>query len=88
VIDSALVGSRPGITGVDPINVMIETTSIGMTGYRAVDWLRFERHIDVELVDHRRIMPLIGFAHEEAQIGRLVRALRDLVDAHPGQDGH
>lgn len=32
-------------------------------------------------------MPLISFAHGEAEIERLVRALRDLVDAHPNEDG-
>jgi arginine/lysine/ornithine decarboxylase len=52
-----------------------------LTGYQADDWLRDERQIDVELVDHRRVMPLITFAHGEAEIDRLVRALRDLVDA-------
>jgi arginine/lysine/ornithine decarboxylase len=61
---------------------MIETAPIGLTGYTALDWLREERHIDMELVDHRRIMPLITFAHGEPEIDRLVRALRDLVDAH------
>ena len=66
---------------------VIETASIGLTGYRALDWLRFERHIDVELVDHLRILPLITFAHEEAEIDRFIRALRDLVDAHPDEDG-
>ena len=66
---------------------MIETASIGMTGYRALDWLREKRNIDVELVDHRRIMPLISFAHGEPEIERLVKAIRDLVDAHPDEDG-
>jgi arginine/lysine/ornithine decarboxylase len=86
VIEPDLLSSTPGVTGVDPTHVMIETASIGMTGYRALDWLRFERHIDVELVDHRRILPLITFAHGEAEIDRFVRALRDLVDAHRGED--
>ncbi len=72
--------ARPGVTGVDPTHVMIETASIGLTGFRADDWLRDERQIDVELVDHRRVMPLITFAHGEAEIDRLVNALRDLVD--------
>jgi arginine decarboxylase len=49
-------------------------------GFQADDWLREERQIDVELVDHRRVMPLVTFAHGEAEIDRLVRALRDLVD--------
>jgi arginine/lysine/ornithine decarboxylase len=77
----------PGVTGVDPTHVLIETASIGLTGYTALDWIRAERSIDLELVDHRRVMPLITFAHGEAEIDRLVRALRDLVDAHPDADG-
>jgi arginine decarboxylase len=87
VIEPDLLKSTPGVTGVDPTHVLIETAAIGLTGYRALDWLRFERHIDVELVDHRRIMPLVSYAHGEAEIDRLVRALRDLVDAHPDEDG-
>ena len=87
VVELELLRQTPGVAGVDPTHVLIETASIGMSGYSALDWLRFERHIDVELVDHRRIMPLISFAHGEAEIDRLVRALRDLVDAHPDEDG-
>jgi arginine decarboxylase len=71
---------RPGVSGVDPTHVLIETAPIGLTGYQADDWLRDERHVDVELVDHRRIMPLITYAHGEHEIDRLVAALRDLVD--------
>jgi arginine/lysine/ornithine decarboxylase len=62
------------------MHVMIETAAVGLTGYEADDWLRDERQIDVELADHRRVMPLITFAHGEPDIDRLVRALRDLVD--------
>jgi arginine decarboxylase len=74
------LASRPGVTAVDPTHVMIETAPVGLTGFQADDWLRDERQIDVELVDHRRIMPLITFAHAEAEIERFVTALRDLVD--------
>jgi arginine decarboxylase len=79
VVDLQTLRARPGVTAVDLTHVLIETASIGLTGYQADDWLREERQIDVELVDHRRIMPLITFAHGEAEIDRLVRALRDLV---------
>jgi arginine decarboxylase len=48
---------RPGVTGVDPRHVLIDTSAVGLTGYQADDWLREERQIDVELADHRRIMP-------------------------------
>jgi arginine decarboxylase len=77
------------VIGVDPTHVMIETASIGLSGYTADDWLRDERQVDVELVDHRRIMPLVTFAHGEEEVDRLVAALRDLVDERgtPGADG-
>ena len=80
VIDPETLRKQPGVTAVDPTHVLIETASVGLTGYQADDWLRDERQIDVELVDHRRIMPLITFAHGEAEIDRLVGALRDLVE--------
>lgn len=80
VVSVEQLNARPGVFGSDPTHVMIETAAVGLTGYQADDWLREERHIDVELADHRRIMALITFAHGEAEIHRLVRALRDLVD--------
>jgi arginine/lysine/ornithine decarboxylase len=86
VVDTAGLAGLPGVTGVDPTRVMIETASIGLSGYSADDWLRDERQVDVELVDHRRIMPLITFAHGEEDVQRFVRALRDLVDAHAEAD--
>jgi len=80
VVATDRLGALPGVVATDPTHVMIETASIGLTGFEADDWLRDERQIDVELVDHRRVMPLMTFAHGEAEVDRLVRALRDLVD--------
>lgn len=80
VVSSEELASRPGVSGADPTHVLIETAPVGLSGYQADDWLREKRQIDVELADHRRIMPLITFAHGEPEIDRLVRALRDLVD--------
>src|SRR3954452_22667511 len=67
VIGTDELAARPGVAGVDPTHPMIETASVGLTGYEADDWLRDERSIDVELTDHRRIMPLITFAHGEEE---------------------
>src|SRR3954447_13330705 len=88
VVASEELATRPGVAGVDPTHVLIETASVGLTGYEADDWLRDERQVDVELVDHRRVMPLVTFAHGEEEVDRLVRALRDLVDekGEPGAD--
>jgi arginine/lysine/ornithine decarboxylase len=38
----------------------------------------------VELADHRRILPLVSFAHGEPEIDRLVRALKEMVAARAG----
>jgi arginine/lysine/ornithine decarboxylase len=88
VVGADELARRPGVTGVDPTHVLIETAPIGLTGYQADDWLRDERHVDVELVDHRRIMPLVSFAHGEDEVDRFVAALRDLVDerGEPGAE--
>src|SRR3954452_6182567 len=61
VVAPSELAARPGVTAVDPTHILIETCSVGLTGYQADDWLRDERSIDVELVDHRRIVPLVTF---------------------------
>jgi arginine/lysine/ornithine decarboxylase len=87
MVDPRSLIGRPGVTSADPTHLMIETHSVGLTGYQADDWLRDERAIDVELADHRRIAPLFTFAHGEAEVERLVSSLRDLVDQHPDAGG-
>jgi arginine decarboxylase len=77
----------PGVAAVDPTHPLIETWPVGLTGFQADDWTRDQRHVTFELVDHRRVMPLITFAHGEAEIDRMVAALRDLVD-EKGKPGH
>src|SRR3954447_24529227 len=77
VVSTEKLKAAPGVVSVDPTHPMIETRPIGLTGYQADDWIRAQRHVDGELVDHRRIMPLVTFAHGEAEIDWLVRALRD-----------
>jgi arginine/lysine/ornithine decarboxylase len=86
VVSTAELEGRPGVIGADPTHVLIETAPVGLTGYQADDWLRDERQVDVELADHRRIMPLVTYAHGEPEVDRLVRALRDLVDEY-GEPG-
>src|SRR4051812_12945033 len=85
VVTTEELEARPGVIGTDPTHVLIETAPIGLTGYQANDWMRDERQVEVELVDHRRIMALVSFSHGEAEVDRFVRALRDLVDAEGGK---
>src|SRR3954451_2616591 len=82
------LAARDGVVSVDPTHPLIETWPVGLTGFEAADWLSDERQVAIELVDHRRIMPLITFAHGDEDVDRLVRALRELVDEQgtAGQD--
>ena len=86
VVDPKSLVGQPGVADADPTHLMIEVHSVGLTGFHADDWLRDQRSIDVELVDHRRLIPLFTFAHGEAEVERLVAAIRDLVDAE-GEPG-
>lgn len=68
----------------DPLIVTIEVDGLGMTGYRAADWLRQYRTVDVHLSDHRRIGAQITHADDEETAGELIAALEDLAGAAPG----
>jgi arginine decarboxylase len=68
IVDTELLRGRPGVKGVDPTHVLIEVAPLGITGYQALDWMRAEHDVDVELVDHRRLMPLVTYAHGAAEV--------------------
>jgi arginine decarboxylase len=74
----ALLGG-PAAADADPTHVIVEVGDLGITGYEADDWLRDEHAVDVELADHRRLMALVTFAHDEADIDRLADALARLA---------
>jgi arginine/lysine/ornithine decarboxylase len=88
VVPVEQLAAAPGVAAVDPTHPLIETWPAGLTGFQADDWMRDERHVSFELVDHRRVMPLITFAHGRADADRMVAGLRDLVDekGRPGRD--
>jgi arginine decarboxylase len=88
VVPVERLAAVPGVADVDPTHPLIETWAVGLTGFQTDDWTRDERQVSFELVDHRRVMPLITFAHGPEDIDRMVAALRDLVDAKgaPGDD--
>jgi arginine decarboxylase len=74
------VMKRPGAAGFDPTHVTFDVSPLGMTGYQTDDQLRDEEHVDVELADHRRLMALVTYAHDEADVERLLAALRRLAE--------
>jgi arginine/lysine/ornithine decarboxylase len=73
-----------GVHLFDPTHPLIETAPLGITGYEAADHLGDNHSVYVEMMDHRRIMPLVTFAHGERELDRLIAGLRDLVDTKGG----
>jgi arginine decarboxylase len=73
----------PGAFALDPTHVTFDVTGLGLTGFSAADWLREHHGIHVELADHRRLMALITYADSDANVDRLIAALRTLtLEAH------
>ncbi|WP_282702391.1 ornithine decarboxylase [Streptomyces sp. CC219B] len=68
----------------DPLPCVIEVEGLGISGFRAADWLRQHRDIDVHLSDHRRIGTQITHADDEGTVGELLGALEDLAQAASG----
>ncbi|MFI9491068.1 MULTISPECIES: aminotransferase class I/II-fold pyridoxal phosphate-dependent enzyme [Streptomyces] len=66
-------------TEFDPLPVVIDVSGLGTSGYRAADWLREHHHIDMHLVDHRRISAQLTHADDAETAGRLLTGLRDLA---------
>ncbi|MFI6638144.1 aminotransferase class I/II-fold pyridoxal phosphate-dependent enzyme [Streptomyces sp. NPDC050504] len=75
----------PGLAAdTDPLPVLIDVSELGTTGYRAADWLRSHRSIDLHVADHRRIAAQLTHADTPATAAVLLDALRDLV-SHAGE---
>jgi arginine decarboxylase len=67
----------------DPLQVLIDVSRLGINGYQAADWLREHCRIDMGLSDHRRILATLSMADDAASAGRLLDAMRHLVAAAP-----
>ncbi|MEV5508072.1 aminotransferase class I/II-fold pyridoxal phosphate-dependent enzyme [Streptomyces orinoci] len=84
-IDGLRVHGRSDFTGpgraadLDPLPVVIDLAELGLTGYRAADWLRERHGMDVHLADHRRISAQLTHADDRETAKALLTALRELV---------
>jgi arginine/lysine/ornithine decarboxylase len=72
--------AHPSAWAVNELHVTVDVEHLGMTGYKAGDWLRGHRGVAVELADHRRVMLAVSHADADASIDRALAALRDLVE--------
>jgi arginine decarboxylase len=63
----------------DPLQVFVDLSELGVTGYQAGDWLREHHHINLHVCDHRRLSAQLTYADDDTSVGRLLDALRDLT---------
>ncbi|BCZ23746.1 hypothetical protein MYSE111917_08195 [Mycobacterium senriense] len=75
VLDEELLGVQAS-HDLDRMQVLIDVSATGTSGYQAADWLRANAHIDLGMSDHRRILATLSMADDKETLGRLTDALR------------
>lgn len=75
VLDNELLGVQAS-HDLDRLQVLIDVSATGTTGYQAADWLREHARIDMGMSDHRRILATLSMADDEQTADRLIHALR------------
>ncbi|WP_308043297.1 hypothetical protein [Streptomyces sp. CoT10] len=63
----------------DPLQLVIDVSALGTSGYRAGDWLRSHHQIDLHVCDHRRISAQLTHADDTTTVGHLLNALTELA---------
>ncbi|WP_344959054.1 aminotransferase class I/II-fold pyridoxal phosphate-dependent enzyme [Actinomadura miaoliensis] len=71
----------------DPLQLVMDLTELGISGYRAADWLRETHRINMHVADHRRISAQLTFADDKETTDALLTALRDLSRHAPALRG-
>ena len=74
VMEDELLGVQAS-HDLDRMQVLMDVSATGATGYDVADWLREHRRIDVGHSDHRRILATLSTADTAETVGRLVDAL-------------
>jgi len=80
VLDSELLGHQAS-HDLDRMQVLVDVSELGVTGYQSADWLRDVRDLDVGMADHRRILATMSIADDVDTTERLVDALDALSSA-------
>ena len=74
VLDDELLGVE-ATHDLDRLQVLIDVSATGTSGYQAADWLRENKQVDVGMADHRRILATLSFADDKSTTERLLDAL-------------
>lgn len=74
VLDDELIGVQAS-HDLDCLQVLMDVSATGTSGYQAADWLREHKQVDVGMADHRRILATMSFADDQSTVDRLLDAL-------------
>ncbi|MEE6179691.1 aminotransferase class I/II-fold pyridoxal phosphate-dependent enzyme [Mycobacterium sp. 050134] len=74
VLDDELLGVQAS-HDLDRLQVLIDVSATGTSGYQAGDWLREHAHVDMGTTDHRRILATLSMADDKDSTSRLADAL-------------
>ena len=70
----------------DRLQILIDVTALGISGYQAADWLREHQRIDMGLSDDARVLATLSIADDGDSGRRLSDALRALAAAAPSME--
>lgn len=65
----------------DEMQILIDVSDLGVSGYQCADWLRSHCRIDMGMSDHRRILATMSLADDAETSARLLAALTELTMA-------
>jgi arginine decarboxylase len=72
--------AKPGAFQLDETKLVVDVRGLGLSGYKAADWM-LERHkVTFELIDHRHLMALISVADTEQTVDQMTDALLALYE--------
>ncbi|MEU4343417.1 ornithine decarboxylase [Nocardia sp. NPDC023852] len=80
VLEKELLGAEAS-HDLDRMQVLMDVSGTGASGYQAADWLREHRRLDMGLTDHRRLLATLSMADDKSTIDTLI----DAIEAWRGQ---
>ena len=78
LVDSSLVG-RMGVTGYDPLRIVLDVRGTGRTGYEIADALRRSYDVHVELPMQATVVFIVGLGESAANLRRLAGDVDEVV---------
>ncbi|HPF44753.1 MAG TPA: aminotransferase class I/II-fold pyridoxal phosphate-dependent enzyme [Syntrophomonadaceae bacterium] len=77
----------PGVTGVDPLKVLIRIENSSLNGFMLSDLLRSEHNIQVELAEERVILAIMSIFHGAEEWEKLYQALKIIAAKYQKTSG-